>query len=86
MFMPALNHSLREHTGKMTPQDHPAALFNLPHLSDAHIIDAVSPAPCECVEPLAEDTRRNPVAPWTKCSFDLSISAGDNIDNASKKI
>ena len=107
--MPALNHTLREDLGKVTAQGRPTALLSLLHLSDAHIIDAASPARCEWVELLAQDAlwkpllhmhrpyeslthwavaehvhqaRRNPVAPWTKRPFDLSISTGDNIDNA----
>ena len=48
-------HTLRTDLGGSMPADAGLALLSLLHLSDAHVIDTVSPARCEWIELLADD-------------------------------
>ena len=61
LLMSALNYTVREDLGKVAVQSHSTTLLSLLHLSDAHIIDTVSPARCEWVELLAHDDHWKPL-------------------------
>ena len=53
--MNASNYCLRTDLGGVLPAGQGQTLVSLLHLSDAHVIDTVSPARCEWIELLAED-------------------------------
>jgi metallophosphoesterase (TIGR03767 family) len=53
--MNALNYCLRTDLGGTVPTGQGQALLRLVHLSDAHVVDTVSPARCEWIELLAAD-------------------------------
>jgi metallophosphoesterase (TIGR03767 family) len=53
--MNASNYCLRTALGGAAPTDAGETLLSLLHLSDAHVVDTVSPARCEWIELLAED-------------------------------
>jgi len=59
--MPPLNYAIRNDLGNMVPQQNAAPLLSLLHLSDAHVMDTVSPARCEWVELLAQDPLWKPL-------------------------
>jgi metallophosphoesterase (TIGR03767 family) len=54
---------LRQDLGGHLPTAHGIPLLNLLHLSDAHVIDTVSPARCEWVQLLAHEPRWQPLLP-----------------------
>ena len=58
LFMP---YTLRMDLGGWAPASRGSALLSLLHLSDAHVIDTVSPARCEWVELLGKDPRWAPL-------------------------
>jgi metallophosphoesterase (TIGR03767 family) len=53
--MNPLNYCLRTDLGGSVPTGQGQALLRLVHLSDAHVVDTVSPARCEWIELLAAD-------------------------------
>ena len=57
------NYLLRQDLGGHIPTAPGTSLLNLLHLSDAHVIDTVSPARCEWVQLLAHDPRWQPLLP-----------------------
>ena len=54
-------HSLRLDLGGTAPAGRGQSLLSVLHLSDAHVMDTVSPARCEWVEVLAHDPRWQPL-------------------------
>ena len=59
--MNALNYLPRTDLGGNAPSSQGQALLRLVHLSDAHVIDSVSPARCEWIELLAADPYWKPL-------------------------
>ncbi len=56
-----MNYGLRTELGGSVPSGRGSALLSLLHLSDAHVLDSVSPARCEWVELLAAEARWRPL-------------------------
>lgn len=59
--MTELNHCVRTDLGGNVPTTPGVPLLSLLHLSDAHVVDTVSPARCEWIELLAEDPYWKPL-------------------------
>jgi metallophosphoesterase (TIGR03767 family) len=56
-----MHYSLRLDLGGTAPAGHGSSLLSVLHLSDAHVIDTVSPARCEWVELLGQDPHWAPL-------------------------
>ena len=59
--MPSLPHLLRNDLGGSLPTGPGQPLLSLEHVSDAHVLDAASPARCEWIEPLGADPLWKPL-------------------------